>query len=116
MSHATLYPVPDEVARRAWVDEKQYFKLYENSLRDPQGFWGEQGKRLHWIKPYTKVKNASFEGDVQIRWYEDGVLNASYNCIDRHLNSRGGQTAILWQSDNPEKKKSISYAELHEDV
>ena len=116
MSHESLYPVPDEVARKAWVDEKKYFKLYDSSLRDPQGFWGEQGKRLHWIKPYTKVKNTSFDGDVQIRWYEDGVLNASYNCIDRHLNSRSSQPAILWQGDNPERKRSISYAELHENV
>jgi acetyl-CoA synthetase len=116
MSHATLYPVPDEVALKAWVNEKRYFEMYESSLRDPQSFWGEQGKRLHWIKPYTKVKNTSFDGDVQIRWYEDGVLNASYNCIDRHLDSRGSEPAILWQSDNPERKRRISYAELHENV
>ncbi len=116
MSHESLYPVPDEVARKAWVDEKNYFKMYDSSLRDPQSFWGEQGKRLHWIKPYTKVKNTSFEGDVQIRWYEDGALNASYNCIDRHLSSRGSEPAIMWQGDDPEKKRSISYAELHENV
>jgi acetyl-CoA synthetase len=116
MSHESLYPVRDEVARKAWVDEKTYFKMYDSSLRDPQSFWGEQGKRLHWIKPYTKVKDTSFEGDVQIRWYEDGVLNASYNCIDRHLSSRGSEPAILWQGDDPEKKRSISYAELHENV
>lgn len=116
MSHESLYPVPDEVARKAWVDEKKYLKMYDSSLRDPQTFWGEQGKRLHWIKPYTKVKDTSFEGDVRIHWYEDGVLNASYNCIDRHLNSRGNEPAILWQGDSPEKKRSVSYVELHENV
>ncbi|HEY3621858.1 MAG TPA: acetate--CoA ligase [Roseiarcus sp.] len=116
VSHESLYPVPDEVARKAWVDEKKYLKMYDSSLRDPQSFWGEQGKRLDWIKPYTKVKDTSFEGDVQIRWYEDGVLNASYNCIDRHLNSRGSEPAILWQGDSPEKKRSVSYVELHENV
>lgn len=116
MSNESVYPVPDEVARKAWVDEKNYFKMYDSSLRDPQSFWAEQGKRLHWIKPYTKVKDTSFEGDVQIRWYEDGVLNASYNCIDRHLSSRGSEPAILWQGDSPEKKRSVSYAELHENV
>ena len=67
------------------ITEARYFRLYEESLADPDGFWGREGKRIDWIKPYTKVKNASFEGDVSIKWFEDGTLNASYNCIDRHL-------------------------------
>jgi acetyl-CoA synthetase len=116
MSHEPLYPVLAEVARKAWVDEKKYFEMYDSSVRDPESFWGEQGKRLHWFKPYTKVKDSSFLGDVQIRWYEDGVLNASYNCIDRHLSSRGGQAAILWEGDSPEKKRRINFTELHENV
>ena len=116
MSHERLYPVLAEVARKAWVDEKKYFEMYDSSVRHPESFWGEQGKRLHWFKPYTKVKDTSFLGDVQIRWYEDGALNASYNCIDRHLSSRGGQAAILWEGDSPEKKRRITFTELHENV
>jgi len=116
MSHERLYPILAEVARKAWVDEKKYFEMYDSSVRHPESFWGEQGKRLHWFKPYTKVKDTSFLGDVQIRWYEDGALNASYNCIDRHLSSRGGQAAILWEGDSPEKKRRITFTELHENV
>jgi acetyl-CoA synthetase len=98
------------------ISEADYFRLYERSLADPDGFWGEQGKRVDWIKPYTRVCNASFEGDVSIRWYEDGTLNASYNCIDRHLAKRGDQTAILWEGDDPSEDKRVSYRELHEQV
>jgi acetyl-CoA synthetase len=112
----SLFPVPEPVAREAWVDEAAYFRLYEQSLRDPDGFWGEQGKRLHWMKPFTKVKNARFTGDVSIKWYEDGTLNAAYNCIDRHLAERADQTAILWEGDSPHEHKHVSYAELHDSV
>jgi acetyl-CoA synthetase len=90
--------------------------MYRESLADPDRFWGEHGKRIDWIKPYTKVGNASFTGDVSIRWYEDGTLNASYNCIDRHLAKRGDQTAILWEGDDPSEDKRVSYRELHEQV
>jgi acetyl-CoA synthetase len=116
MSSTTLFPVPDAVARNAWVDEAGYFRMYEESLADPAKFWGEQAKRLHWIKPYTKVKHASFTGDVHIRWFEDGVLNASQNCIDRHLATRANQTAILWEGDSPSEQRHVSYSELHENV
>jgi acetyl-CoA synthetase len=116
MSNTTLFPVPETVARNAWVDEAGYFKMYEASLADPDKFWGEQAKRLHWMKPFTKVKNTSFTGDVHIRWFEDGVLNASQNCIDRHLAARADQTAILWEGDSPSEHRHVSYAELHENV
>ena len=116
MPDTSVFPIPGKVATSAWVDEAGYFKLYEQSLADPAKFWGEQGKRLHWVKPYTKVKNASFAGDVSIKWYEDGTLNASYNCVDRHLATRPDQTAILWEGDSPSEHKHISYAELHENV
>ncbi|MBV9827620.1 MAG: acetate--CoA ligase, partial [Alphaproteobacteria bacterium] len=86
------------------------------SLADPDGFWGEHGKRVDWIKPYTKVRNASFEGDVSIRWYEDGTLNACYNCVDRHLATRGDQTAILWEGDDPAEASHVTYRQLHESV
>jgi acetyl-CoA synthetase len=113
---SSLIPVPDSLARSAWLDAAAYDRLYAESLRDPEKFWGEEGKRLHWSKPYTRVKNTSFTGDVSIRWYEDGRLNASYNCIDRHLATRADQTAIIWEGDSPEVHRHISYAELHENV
>jgi acetyl-CoA synthetase len=116
MPDTSLFPVPAKIAEGAWVDEAKYFRLYEESLANPDKFWGDQGKRVDWIKPYTKVKNTSFKGDVSIKWYEDGTLNASYNCIDRHLATRADQTAILWEGDSPSEHKHVSYAELHENV
>jgi acetyl-CoA synthetase len=116
MPDTSVIPVPAKVAANAWTDEAGYFKLYEESIANPEKFWGEQGKRLHWVKPYTKVKNTSYKGDVSIKWYEDGTLNASYNCIDRHLSTRADQTAILWEGDSPNEHKHVSYAELHENV
>jgi acetyl-CoA synthetase len=98
------------------IGEADYFRLYRESLAEPERFWGEAGRRLAWIKPYTKVKNASFEGDARIAWYEDGTLNACYNCVDRHLPQRAEQTAILWEGDNPGEDRRISYRELHEAV
>src|SRR5438876_799229 len=116
MSNTTLFPVPASVAANAWVDEAGYFRMYEASLADPDKFWREQAKRLHWIKPFTKVKDSSFTGNVHIRWFEDGTLNASANCIDRHLPMRADQTAILWEGDSPSEHRHVSYAELHENV
>ncbi len=98
------------------ISEPEYFRLYRELLADPDRFWGEQGKRIDWIKPYTKVMNASYSGDVAIRWYEDGTLNASYNCIDRHLAKRADQTAILWEGDDPGEDRRITYRELHDSV
>jgi acetyl-CoA synthetase len=116
MSSTTLFPVPQPVAEKAWVDAAKYQRMYEESIGSPEKFWGEHGKRLSWIKPYTEVKDTSFTGDVHIRWFEDGTLNASYNCIDRHLPTRAGQTAIIWEGDSPAEAKHITYAELHENV
>jgi len=113
---STVFPVAPSVAERAWIDEAKYFRMYEESLKDPDRFWGEEGKRLHWIKPYTKVKNASFTGNVSIKWFEDGTLNAAYNCVDRHLAMRADQTAILWEGDSPSEHRHVSYAELHDSV
>ena len=98
------------------ISEADYFRLYERSLADPDRFWAEHGKRLDWIKPFTKVRNAAFDGDVHIAWYEDGTLNASYNCIDRHLPKRAEQTAILWEGDDPGEDRRVTYRELHEAV
>jgi acetyl-CoA synthetase len=116
MSSQSLFPVPDALAQAAWIDEPAYFRLYQRSLADPEGFWAEEAKRLHWMRPFTKVKNTSFTGDVRIRWFEDGTLNAAYNCIDRHLATRADQTAILWEGDSPSEHRHVSYAELHENV
>ncbi len=111
-----VIPVPEEWAENAWIDESGYFAMYQRSVDDPEGFWAEQAKRLHWIKPPTKIKNVDYTGDVRIRWYEDGVLNAAANCIDRHLSTRADQTAIIWEGDSPSERRHISYAELHQDV
>ncbi len=117
MSEVKTYPVSTNASQRAWIDESKYFEMYEKSIKNPDAFWGEQGKQLDWIKPYTKVKNASFEPDnVSIKWFEDGTLNASYNCLDRHLAERGDQTAIIWEGDDPGEDKKITYRELHEMV
>ncbi len=111
------FPVPEEWANRAWADEAKYQEMYQRSIDDPEGFWGEEGKRLDWIKPYTKVKDTSFDADdLHVRWYYDGVLNASANCLDRHLDKRGDQVAILWEGDDPADDDKITYRDLHERV
>ncbi|MFN4283716.1 MAG: acetate--CoA ligase [Alphaproteobacteria bacterium] len=116
MSESQTFPVPAALAQTAWIDAKAYEKMYAESVKDPDKFWGDHGRRLDWIKPYTKVKNASFSGDVSIKWYEDGTLNASANCLDRHLKARGGQTAIIWEGDDPKDDARITYRELHRQV
>jgi acetyl-CoA synthetase len=98
------------------ISEADYSRLYEQSLADPDRFWAEHGKRVDWIKPFSKVRNVAFEGDVHIAWYEDGTLNASHNCIDRHLPRRAEQTAILWEGDDPGEDRRVTYRELHEAV
>ena len=117
MSNDQLFPVPAEWAQKAWVDNNKYLAMYEASVKNPVAFWAEQGKRIDWIKPYTKVRDVSFNAsDFRIRWYEDGTLNASVNCIDRHLAKRGDQTAIIWEGDEPGDDKRITYRELHAEV
>ncbi|HEY7609475.1 MAG TPA: acetate--CoA ligase [Alphaproteobacteria bacterium] len=111
-----VYPVPDSWRGKAWIDAKQYEAMYARSVKDPAGFWAEQAKRIDWIQAPTKIKDVSFTGNVHIKWYEDGVLNASLNCLDRHLAKRAGQTAILWEGDDPKESRHISYKELHETV
>jgi len=114
---ANVYPVPDSWRGKAWVDAKQYEAMYARSVKDPNGFWGEHAKRIDWIAPPTKIKNTSFDThNVSIKWFEDGVLNASLNCLDRHLQKRGGQTAILWEGDDPKESRNVTYKELHETV
>ena len=111
------YEVSAQWASRAFVDARKYDAMYARSLSDPSGFWGEHGKRIDWIKPYTKVDESTFgPGDVRIRWFGDGTTNVSQNCIDRHLATRGDQVAIIWEGDDPSESKSITYRELHEHV
>jgi acetyl-CoA synthetase len=112
-----LYPVPPEWKKRAFVDDAKYREIYKQSVDDPEGFWAEQAKRIDWIKPFSKVKNTSFVApDVSIKWFEDGTLNVSANCIDRHLEKRGDQVAILWEGDDPSEHRTITYRELHREV
>src|SRR5688572_6363584 len=95
-------PVPDKWMDRAYIDKALYESGYKQSVEDPDTFWGKEAKRLDWIKPYTRVKNTTFEyPSVSIKWFEDGTLNVSANCVDRHLGQRGDQTAIIWEPDDP---------------
>src|ERR1700752_4156122 len=112
-----VYQVPVDWSNRAWVDAAQYEEMYANSLKDPDAFWGEHGQRIRWFKPYTKVKNTSFDPhNVSIKWFEDGVTNVAHNCIDRHLATRGDQVAIIWEGDDPKDDRKITYRELHSEV
>ncbi|MBU0724984.1 MAG: acetate--CoA ligase [Alphaproteobacteria bacterium] len=117
MSEATVLPIRADRAKSAWIDEPGYFAMYERSVSDPEGFWAEHGKRIDWIKPYSKVKDVSFDKkDLHIKWFHDGTLNVSANCIDRHLAKRRDQVAIIWEGDDPNEQKNITYGELHEQV
>jgi acetyl-CoA synthetase len=112
-----IYEVPAEWSKRAFIDDAEYKTMYERSLADPNEFWAEQAKRIHWTTHFSKVKNTSFDRDhVSIKWFEDGFTNVAYNCIDRHLHSRGHQTAIIWEGDDPKDSKHITYKELHDEV
>lgn len=117
MSQQHKHPIPSAIAEQALINPAQYQHYYQQSVQDPAAFWGEQGKIIDWIKPYTKVKNTSFNpGHISIRWFEDGTLNLSVNCLDRHLSDRGDQTAIIWEGDDPTQSKKITYKQLHHDV
>ncbi len=117
MTQITKHPVPTAIAKSALINEQQYNDEYQRSIQDPKGFWGEKGKIVNWIKPYTRVKNTSFDpGHIDIRWFEDGTLNLSANCLDRHLAEKGDQTAIIWEGDDPLSSKHVTYRELHHDV
>jgi acetyl-CoA synthetase len=116
MSEVHVHKVQPAWKKDALIDNETYLKWYAESVKNPEKFWAKHGKRIDWFKPYTKVKNTSFDGKVSIKWFEDGQTNVSYNCIDRHLKKRGNQTAIIWEGDNPYDDKKITYNELHEHV
>ena len=115
---SSVYPPAQEVVARAHVDAQAYERMYRDSVADPDAFWGREGKRLDWIKPYSTVRNTDFAlGGVSIKWFEDGTLNVAQNCIDRHLETRGEQTAIIWEPDDPaDPARHITYRELHREV
>ena len=117
MSQDEIFAPSEEMAARAHIDAAKYEEMYAQSVADPDAFWAEHGKRIDWMTPYTTISNVNYnKPDVSIKWYEDGTLNAAANCLDRHLETRGSQTAIIWEGDDPADSKHISYAELHEEV
>ena len=117
MSEQDIYPVPEEWKSRTLCDAEAYQSMYAQSIDDPETFWAEHGKRVDWIKPYTKIKDVSYAAnDLHVKWFYDGTLNVSANCIDRHLATRGDQTAIIWEGDDPNVDKTITYQELHDEV
>ncbi|MEW7979021.1 MAG: acetate--CoA ligase [Candidatus Sedimenticola endophacoides] len=118
MSESKVCPVPAEFAAQANINQAQYQEMYQRSVQDPEGFWAEQAQEyLTWFKPWDKVLDWSFgEDDLHIEWFKGGKLNVTYNCLDRHLDSRGDQTAILWEGDSPEEDRAVTYRELHADV
>ena len=112
-----IYPVPEATKKRALIDKARYEEMYAKSVEDNEAFWAEQAQRIDWIKPFTKVKDVSFaKDDLHIRWYEDGTLNVCYNCVDRHLDKKGDDVAIIWEGDDPANDLKITYRELHERV
>ena len=112
-----IYDVSAAWAKRAFIDEAKYEDMYARSIKDPNGFWAEQAKRIDWSKAPTKIKNTSYDPhNVSIKWFEDGKLNVAYNCIDRHLAKRGDQTAIIWEGDDPKDDKKLTYMQLHAEV
>ncbi|MGC2013701.1 MAG: acetate--CoA ligase [Pseudolabrys sp.] len=112
-----IYDVPADWRKRAYADGAKYKEMYARSIKDPNGFWADQAKRIDWIKPFSKVKNTSYDPtDVSIKWFEDGTLNVCHNCVDRHLAKRGDQTAILWEGDDPKDDKKLTYNQLHAEV
>ncbi len=112
-----IFKVPAKWSNRAHIDKKGYEKKYKFSIKDNEGFWRNEGKRIDWIKPYSKIKDVKYsKADVKIKWYYDGTLNASINCIDRHLKDKKNKTAIIWVGDDPKESKHISYKELYKNV
>ncbi|HHJ1196874.1 TPA: acetate--CoA ligase [Proteus mirabilis] len=117
MTKINQHHIPANIAEHALINKEQYQKDYALSIENPEAFWADKGKIVDWIPPYTIVKNTSFDpGHVRIRWFEDGQLNISQNCLDRHLEKRADQVAIIWEGDSPNESKSITYRQLHQDV
>lgn len=116
MKEKTVFPVIPDVAKDAHCDKAEYEKLYRESIENMDAFWAREGKLITWIKPYTKIYDGSFSNNIQIRWFEDGTLNASANCLDRHLPEKKDDIAIIWEGDDPKDSKNITYGEVFEEV
>jgi len=117
MTQVETYDVPDAIASRAWIDRAKYDEMYRKSIEDPEGFWAEHGKRIHWFKPFTKVKDVYYgTDDVRIRWFYDGTTNACYNCLDRHLPQKKDDPAIIWEGDEPDQQRTITFGEALDEV
>ena len=112
-----VYPVPDAFARQANLTPEKFKEMYDRSIADPEGFWSEHGRRIDWMTPYTQAKNVSWdEGDFNIEWYADGILNVSTNCLDRHLETRGDKPAIIWEGNTPDESKTLTYRQVYHEV
>jgi acetyl-CoA synthetase len=117
MAHPDRFPVPENNQVQTHADHARYEQLYQKSIQEPEAFWRVHGQRISWFKPYHKVKNTSFEpSNVSIRWYEDGELNACYNCLDRHLPGKAHEPAYFWKGDSPGSTAVITYGQLHNQV
>ncbi|OUU44485.1 MAG: acetyl-coenzyme A synthetase, partial [Candidatus Puniceispirillum sp. TMED52] len=118
MSEHHQFPPSDARAKSALVDNATYLDMYKRSIEQPDAFWDDMGRQqIDWMKPYTKVNNSTYDAaSLSIKWYEDGTLNASANCLDRHLATRGDQTALIFEGDDPSVSRHISYRELHDEV
>ena len=117
MSQDRIFEPALQTVERALVTSGDYENMYAESLADNDAFWGEHGKRIDWIKPYSEISDVSYDvADLHIRWFADGTLNAAANCLDRHLETRGNQIAIIWEGDDPSESRHITYAELHAEV
>jgi len=116
MSEIIIIPVKAKARENTWCTKDEYEELYRRSVNDPDAFWAEHGKRITWIRPFTKIRDVDFAGDVSIKWFEDGTLNASVNCLDRHLPEKKDDTAIIWEGDDPEEAKYITYGGVYENV
>ncbi|HIJ34615.1 MAG TPA: AMP-binding protein, partial [Gammaproteobacteria bacterium] len=117
MSDEKIYPIDEAFAAQSNITEAQYNEMYQRSVDDPESFWEEQAnKYLSWFKPWDTTLDWSFKDDIRINWFKGGKLNASYNCLDRHLEERGDQVAIIWEGDDPNEDRKITYTELHAEV
>ena len=117
MEQDMIFEPSTDLAKLALIDANGYAALYQDSIANPDQFWAEHGKRIDWIKPYSQISDVSYDAkDLHIKWYADGTLNAAANCLDRHLATRGDQTAIIWEGDEPDQHRHITYRELHEEV
>lgn len=117
MSPENISPFPPPATfKHALITPEKYERMYAQSINDPENFWAEIGERLTWFKKPTKIKNTSFNSPVSIKWYEDGILNASYNCIDRHLPAKANDVALIWEGDDPSVDKQVTYAQLRDNV